>query len=550
MDGSATKSSTGLLEQARDAIRAQKWNSALTLIGEADRQNALDPDDLVHAAVAAHLIGDDLECWDYLKRAHQGFLRQANTAAAARCAFWLSLWTLFGGDSAQAGGWFARCRRLLDDGNHECVEDGYMLVLEGVNAIFKGDIYTANARFVGAVAIAHRFRDADLAAFAMQGEGRTLIRLGELDRGVSLLDEAMIGVMSGEVSPMAAGGIYCSVLEACGEIYDLRRAQEWTNALERWCAPQPDISPYRGHCLIRRSEILEWNGAWSEALEEADRACAKLSLPAPRPALNAALFRVGELRRLRGEFAEAESAYRSASALSRVPHPGLALLRLDQGDAEGAYAMIAPLLSEVHSLHLRPRLLDAFVEIAIPAGRVSEARAAAEELEQCASQLHAVLLQAISARATGSVRLAEGDPAAALGFLRSSLKDWQELKAPYHSARVRVLIGRVYDQQGNRDAAKLEFESARTVFTELGATADLERLRALISSETKKTGPLTAREVEVLRLVSSGVTNREIAARLHISEKTVARHLSNIFLKLDLPSRAAATAYAYEHRLI
>jgi DNA-binding NarL/FixJ family response regulator len=543
-------SRTEALERGRESLRRQEWSSAFSSLSAADREAPIEPADLEGLAMAAHLLGKEAEGGEILARAHQLFLSAGDAPRAARCAFWLGFGLLTNGDMAQAGGWLARARRLLDDGGHDCVEQGYLLVPAGIRAVRDGDPDTAYTAFVQAVAIGERFGDRDLVAVARNGQGRALIRRGEIARGVSLLDEAMVAVTAGEVSHMVIGGIYCSVIDACGEIFDLRRAREWTTALDRWCASLPDRVPYRGHCLVRRAEILQLHGAWPDALDEVKRAREWLSIPTPRPALGGALYRMAELHRVLGEFALSEEAYRQASLLERRPQPGFALLRLAQGQTDAALTAIRQVADEIQDVTKRPQVLEACVEIMLAANDVKGARAAAAELAEIASKIDAPLLDAVSARATGAVLLAEQDARQALAVLRQALTAWRDLEAPYEMARVRVLIALACRALGNRTTADVELEAACAVFRQLGAAPDAARVETLLRTpEEKVEGPLTARELQVLTLIASGRTNRAIAGELCISEKTVARHVSNIFTKLDLTSRAAATAYAYRHGL-
>ena len=293
----------------------------------------------------------------------------------------------------------------------------------------------AYARFAEAAAIGERFRDPDLIALARQGLGRILIRLGKPQEGVRLLDDAIVAVEAGEVSALAAGDIYCSVIEGCLEIFDLRRAREWTTALTRWCESQPDLVPYSGQCLTRRAEILQMNGAWADASAAAAGACERLLLRSGHPASGAAFYQCGELHRLRGDLAEAEEAYRSASRHGRKPQPGLALLRLAQGQTEAAATAIRLALDEARGGPARTRLLTAHAEIMLAVGDVPAARTAAEELTGLADDLDATVLHAAAAQARGAVLLAEGDPRGALRVLRQAWAIWQEIEAPYEAAR-------------------------------------------------------------------------------------------------------------------
>ena len=508
-----------------------------------------DPYQLVESAQASLLIGKEREGLEILARAHQSFLALGESRAAARCAFWLGFIALLGGDVAQASGWLSRAQRLLED-DSECVEKGYLFLPVGYRLVNGGEPTEAYDAFVQAGKIGRQFADSDLVALSLQGQGRSLIRQGEITRGVALLDEAMVAVTAGEVSPLTAGGVYCSVLDACGEIFDLRRAQEWTSALERWCESQPDVVPYRGQCMVRRAEILQLHGAWEDAMAEAREACERFSRP-PRPEAGGAFYRLAELHRMRGEFDAAEKAYREASRWQRIPQPGMALLRLAQGRVEAASSSIRRVADEVRDFGHRTRVLDHYVEIVLAAKDVVAARTAADELQEISRRFDAPLVHAMSARATGAVLLAEHDAKGALAELRRSWSLWCELDAPYEAARTRVLMAGACKELDDCDTARLELELAREVFQRLAAAPDLARLeKFLLQKSSSAATVLTAREIQVLKLVASGKRNRAIATKLGISEKTVARHISNIFNKLDISSRAAATAFAYQHQLV
>jgi DNA-binding CsgD family transcriptional regulator len=537
------------LFHGRRSFERREWITAYTQLSAADHVSPLTPDDLHRLAVAAYLAGRDEHSVDLWTRAHQELIAQGNIEGAARCAFWLGMTLLFDkGQAAPGSGWIARAHRLLDDHDcGDCVERGYLLMPAGIGRMFEGNFEVARTTFAEAVTIANRFGDADLRALARQGEGRALTRLDRLSEGVAMLDEAMVAVMAGDVAPITAGVIYCSVIEACHEIFDLRRAQEWTAALGRWCDGQPDLMAFRGSCLVRRSEILFLHGTWPDAMTEAERACERLL---GRPSAGAALYQLAEIYRLRGNFMKADQTYGLVAQRGKKPEPGLALLRLAQGQVDAAAAAIRRARHEARDRRARSQILIAYIEIMIAAVDLPAAREAADELSAIAAALDAPFLKAAASYGSGAVFLAEHDPRAALGPLRDAWTTWRELDVPYEAARAGMLLGVTCRALGDLDAASMELDLARKAFEQMGAGPDLARPEMQSHPiAAKAAGGLTGREVEVLRLVATGRTNRAIANELRISEKTVARHLSNIFTKLEVSTRAAATAYAYQHKL-
>jgi ATP/maltotriose-dependent transcriptional regulator MalT len=535
------------LERGRDAFDRKAWAEAHRQLTALDRKGGLGPEDLERVAIASELLGRGTEWIDPLTRAHQGWLAAGNTQRAARAAFWLGFALMNRGERAQASGWLARAERLLDEARLDSVERGYLLLPVARRHMLEGNAASVYETFAAAAAIGVRFADRDLIAMSRHGMGRAELMRGDVERGTALLDEAMADVVAGDVSPILAGLIYCSVLEACHQVFDLARSREWTAALTAWCASQPEMVSFQGHCQIRRAELLQLQGDWSAALEEAKRIQAREEV-GPWSPMGEALYRVAELHRLAGSLEEAEVEYTRANARGRQPNPGLALLRLAQGRAEAAAAAIRRGALEARDLREQAQMLFAGVEILLAARDRAGARDAADRLAELAARIAAPapMLRALAAQAMGAVLLAEGDPSAALAELRHAQSLWNELEAPYEGARTAVLLAHACRALGDVDGAALELGTARRSFEQLGAAADLARIGRLEAEPPGRDDGLTAREVEVLRALASGKTNRAIGSQLAISEKTVARHVANIFTKLGLSSRAAATAYAYE----
>jgi DNA-binding NarL/FixJ family response regulator len=477
-------------------------------------------------------------------------MRRGDPEGAALDGFWLVYGLMTRGEWARAGGWIGRARGAIDDGQRDCVARGYLLIPDGLQALMAGDAEQAYATFSEEREIGRRFADQDLIALAGFGQGQALIAMGRIAEGIAVLDEVMIEVAAGEASAIVTGLVYCGVIAACMESFDPRRAQEWTTALNHWCDAQPDLVPFRGQCLVHRAQIMQLHGAWVDALEELQHALERFAA-AGHPAVGDALYEQAEVHRLRGDFDTAEQAYGRAAEFGRDAQPGLALLRLAQGQLDAASAGIRRALDEPGGPSRRPRLLSAAVEIALASKDVEGARSAVHELVALAAERNVVLLNAMAAQASAVVLLAEGDARAALAAARRAWSLWQELDAPYEAARARVVVGMACRSLGDEDAARMEFDAARHVFEGLSAGPDAAQVESLTGQAPSKAGSgLTAREVEVLRMVATGKTNRAIAGELFLSEKTVARHVSNIFMKLGLSSRAAATAYAYEHDLV
>ncbi len=540
------------VDAGRDAYRRRGWSEAYEALRNADRANSLAAEDLELLATSAYMLGLDDEYVDGLERAHRSHLDAGATTRAVRAAFWIGLAHMTHGEVGPARGWFARAERLLEHERVDCVERGYLAIPEILAGVIGGDDEAARSAASGAAAVGERFGDRDLVALAAHEQGHALVRLGRVDEGLRLLDETMVSVVAGELSPVTTGIVYCNTIAFCHSVFELRRARDWTVHLSRWCEEQPDMVAHTGVCLVHRAEIKELQGDWSDAMVEARRAGERFAgRSGNRRSLGRAIYVEAELRRLQGDLAAAEEAYRAASRHGYEPQPGLALLRLEQGKAKAAATAIRRVTGETSSRLERVALLPACVEILVAAGDLDGAAGACRELSEIAETQQSEAIGAMAARALGEVALARGDARSALVLLRDAARGWQALEAPYEAARARVSLAQACRALGDEDTAALELDAARDVFVQLGAARDAARAEALarVGAGSDDHG-LTARELDVLRRVARGATNKAIAAELVLSQRTVDRHVSNIFAKLRVTSRAAATAFAYEHDLV
>ena len=426
-----------------------------------------------------------------------------------------------------------------------------LLLPAALGALAAGHAAEAQRLFEQVATIGEQFGDADLIALGRLGHGQAMIQQGDVAKGIKLLDETMITVETEEVFPVVNGIVYCAAIETCRKVWDLRRAQEWTSALTRWCDAQPDIVPFRGQCLVRRAEIIQFHGEWPKALQEAKDACELLTQRPGEPAVGEAYYRKAELHRLLGDFEEAEDSYREAAKWGRKPQPGLALLRLAQGQDDAAETSIRNSLQETKDTKKRAELLPAVVSIMIAVKKTEEVLRASKELCGIADEFDAPYLYAMSSYCQGAVFLAERSVQLALEHLQKALTFWNTLQLPYESARTRELKGLVYRELNDKDNSDEELAAAQWVFEQLKAMPDLERVNRLLNKKRDhEIHGLTLRELQVLRGVASGKTNKSVAGELFISERTVDRHVSNIFNKLGVSSRVAATTFAFRNKIL
>jgi DNA-binding CsgD family transcriptional regulator len=532
------------LGQARDLHAQSRWADACEQFAAADRSEPLHADDLERYAEAAQILGRGDEAIQLLRRAFNSRIAAGERDRAITSAFWLFQALIINAEFSRASGWAAQVRRSIPDVNH-----GWLLFTQAYFLIASAEFDQAAQLLARAAEDGSRRGETDLLAFATTVWGRALIKAGRLPEGLSRLDEAMVPVAELKTSPRATSMLYCSAIATCHEAREFGRAREWTHALGAWLDSLPRLGgAYFGNCRIYRAYLMCLRGSWQEALEEVAFVCDDLSGDYGQLVAGHAHYRLAEIHRLLGN-PEAEAGYRRAAELGGPTQPGLSLLRLTQGEVEKAVLGIWRALAETPAQLDRLDLLTAAVTIMLAAGDIDSARRATAELADIAAVYPTAGVQAELAAARGAVALSEGDPAAALPLLRSASRGWREIDVPHAVATVSILLGLACRAVGDEDAAQLELESARSTFVRLGARPDLQRAEELLRP-AEVAGPLSAREIEVLRLVAAGKTNHAIATELFVSERTVHRHVSNIFDKLGVRSRAAAATYAIQHHLV
>jgi DNA-binding CsgD family transcriptional regulator len=530
---------------AREAAERGSWREAYEALHDRDR-STMEPRDLEILADAAWWLSRGDESIVARQQAYAGFAAAGDDYDAAGAAARLSVEHFTRGEPAVGAGWLMKAKRHAAD-TEERAGHGLLLVFEATVARYSGDLDRAGALVDRAAEMGRRFRDPELIAMAVHTQGLVRIAMGDVAAGIALLDEAMTSVVAGELGPFYTGIVYCNVIGACLELADIGRAGEWSEAARAWCESLPPESPFPGLCRINRAEVARLRGAWAEAEAEAVRATEELMSFDPSAAAQA-LYETGEIRRRLGNVAGAEDCFDRARNLGFEPQPGLALLRLAQGKGEAALAALrvaanAPIESRLR----RARVLAALVEAALELRDVGTARAALAELEAISRGAPAAALEATASAAGGAVALAEDDVATALDRLRHASRLWQQLGLPYEHAQTRRLYGIALRAAGDHEEGDLELRAALSAYERLGAVQEAEQIAQALGGGVGLPRGLTSREAEVLRLVAAGKTNREIAEELVISEHTVARHLQNMFVKLQVSSRSAATAFAFEH---
>jgi DNA-binding CsgD family transcriptional regulator len=536
------------LVRARAEFERGEWSAALDRWSAVDA-DGLTADDLESSAAAAHLLGRMGDAVERYRRAFDSRVSEGDTPGAARCAFHLSMIGRTSGDQSAGAAWLARGERLVEALPEGSLESGYVAFARMFSHLGAGRFAEAGACAVEATEAGRRHDDAALLATGLCAQGRMAIYGDRVPDGLSLLDESMLEATSRRVAPVMLGHVYCTAIEGCQEVSDLRRVVEWTQLLHRWCTEQPGLVTFTGQCSLHRAQVMRAHGAWDAALDELTAAIERYRLAGATDAVGQAACERGDLLRLRGDLEAAEAAYQSSAEHGYDPQPGSALLWLARGRTAAALGAVRRLLAEPGPSVRRSRVLPAAVDVLLAAHDVDAARDCARELDGLAESFGSEVLAAAASTAWGRVQLASGDPAGALPYLRKAHQAWVRLDMPHEAALAQADTGRALVALGDHESARRALASARGVLVSVGAGPDVDDLDG-VGSTASRPARLTEREVEVLGLVAEGRSNAQIASALVLSDRTVARHLSNIFTKLGVGSRTAAAAFAFEHDLV
>ena len=531
--------------EARLAHAEQDWPRAYELLKDIS-VSELTADDLSALADAAWWLGKLDESAAVRERAYEARAKAEDDTGAALEAFSLSLALGDKGADALASGWRARAYRLAE-GNPGSIAAGYLLSMEATAAFHAGEPDECVEKARATIEIGKRNHDATLVAWGTHLEGLGLVKRGDVEEGWERLDESMVAVTRGRLKPMWVGLMHCGMLVACEEFGDPRRGWQWVEETERWLGTVPGAVLYPGVCRVHKVRIMQLRGTWPDAEAEARKACADLigvhAFTAAR-----AYYEIAEIKRLTGDYEGAQELYGKAHQLGWDAQPGLARLRVAQGRVDAAVAGLRRALGEAKDPLIRASLLPHQIDVALVAGDGDTATRASDELTALALQYRSPIMSAYAAEGRGALLLSKGDADAATPELRQAITAWMHLDCLYELARARTLMADALVALGDQDGANLELEAARDSFEQLGAEPDARLVRDKMG-RSQSAGGLSPREMEVLRLVAAGRSNKEIAADLFISENTVARHVQNIFAKLGVASRSAATSLALKEGL-
>lgn len=530
-----------LLSTAREAYARGEWGSAHRDLARARTLGHLSTEDLDLLGSTQWWVGEVSESLAVSEEVYHRYQDGGDLPQAAMKALNLGLLWFVRGELVIASGWASRARRLLA-ALPECLEDGYLLYLDASIALDLNDVEPTRRAALRLAELGRRLQTSELTSFSLVLSGLAETWQGDPSLGFAQLDEAMLPVLAGQLPPEWAGDIYCTVMHICHTLADLPRMRAWTDATEQWCRQFQGEVVYSGICRVHRLQLLCVEGHWEQAEEAIERSGSEL-IDRNNWVAGAAYHQLGEIRRLRGDAAGAQDAYDQARRLGTDPQPGESLLRHAAGHTEQAWAGLCAALAERD----RPAgagLLRAGVALALDLGRQDEAERLCAELEATAATFRTTGFRAWAAHARGMVLVAQGRFAEALPVLHSAAAGYGALHARYEGALIRELLCGAHLGLGEAEAAAAAKAQALAVFRSLGAGPDAGRLDG-----GPLPGGLTAREADVLSLITSGASTKEAAQALFISQKTVSRHLANLFAKIGVSSRTAAAAWAHEHGL-
>lgn len=540
--GSKDPNERHLLEEARVAHREHRYDVAYDALRSALVEAPLDPDDLHLFADAAWWLGMTTECMRLTEDAHRRFLATGHVEAAAAQALDLGGMLAMRGELALASGWLGRARRLLAD-QPIGPTHGLLLYIDLSEALATARVDDAAQKAEELRQLGERLDDDTLTSLGLVGSALADLHQGRVGAAFGQLDEAMLRVVAGGVTPEWSGHIYCTTVASCLDVADLNRARQWSEAALRWLTGFSDAAMFTGVCRAHVVNLLVAEGAWASAEQEARQVVRELE-DLNVEAVAEAEYQCGEAHRLRGDLAGADAAFDRAEALGRDPQPGRALLQLTHGDADGAwFAINAAVARHARNPFTCPQLLRAQVAIGIAAGHLDSSAGAARRLREHADLFGTPGFLAWADHAHGAVELADGRADTAITALTKACAGYLAMHCWYDAAEVEALLGEAHEVRGETDLAREHREASESGYRRLGA----RRLQPRRSAED---GGLTERELEVLGRVATGLSNRDAAHELMISEATVRRHLANIYLKLGVGSRTAAAAWAHEHGLV
>lgn len=518
----------GTIESGRQAYAAGDWTAAHARL---DAMRAtLEVDDLALLARSAWFLAHVPESIELSEEVFRRYRDADRVDEAADTALLLALLWFARGSMSVMSGWVSRARTLLADLPDRAAH-GYLAYLDGMSEVLI-EGRPAPESLDRLQHLARVLRDPALDALALTVAGVTDLRHGDVARGFARLDEAMLPVIAGQVPAEWGGDIYCTVIHVCHELADFQRMADWTSATERWCSRFASEAIYPGICRVHRLELRGAHGEW-DAVEVQLAAESRALLDGNDWVAGEGFYQLGEILRRRGDHAGALEAYAAARAAGIDPQPGEALLAFTEGRAAEAWSMLAASLQRRDRV-ARVRLLRAGVEVALAMGRMADAVELARELREAAADYRSRGFLAWAAHADGMLALRQDRPAEALTALQEAAALLRRDRQPYETARVLEWIAQAHEAHGRPGAAQRARAEAAETFSRLGVRPP----RAAAGD-----GLLTAREVEVLECVAAGASNRAVAARLFISEKTVGRHLANIYVKLGVGSRTAAAAW-------